>query len=63
MTTVTSIKSALLTPEQKDILEDSLVYYTNELQVQYYSLKMIDTVKYLETMKRIDEIRELLHLR
>jgi len=60
---VTSIKSALLTPEQKDILEDSLVYYTNELQVQYYSLKMIDTVKYLETMKRIDEIRELLHLR
>lgn len=63
MTTVTSLKSALLTPEQKDILEDSLLFYTNELQIRYYSLKLIDTVKYLEIMKQIDEIRELLHLR
>lgn len=63
MTTVTSLKSALLTQPQKNILEESLLFYTNELQVRYYSLKLIDTVQYLEMMKQIDEIRELLHLR
>lgn len=63
MTTVTSLKSALLTQPQKNILEESLLFYTNELQVRYYALKLIDTVQYLETMKQIDEIRELLHLR
>lgn len=63
MTTVTSLKSALLTQPQKNILEESLLFYTNELQVRYYALKLIDTVQYLEMMKQIDEIRELLHLR